>query len=247
MSWADILERLERGEWRDEDERPVMTIRHSMFRFVAFAVALATLLLAALAGNVTAQDTGTTVLLRAFACPTASPSDPFSECEAMVGATFRVEANGAEIAESPVEILRDMGIGPGADFTVPAGVDITITLAGGAPEGYLPAPGFDPFSANVDALPQVGFGGESTGPGVTIIAVPSGGDEVSTRDEDATGGDENTGSGDGSGDTGAVARLPETGTGAAAQVGGEARAIGLLLAATLLLGLGMVTRRPRAS
>ena len=207
----------------------------SPIRLLAAAVAAVSLLLAGIAGGPVAAQDDETVLLRAFACPDASPSDPFTECEHMIGATFQVEANGAETAESPVTTVADMGLGPGASLTVPAGADLTITLLSGAPAGYVPAPGFDPFSANVDDLPQVGFGGESTGPGVTFIAVPS----------DTSGDDDGEDTGD---STSGTTTLPDTGAGAAAQhAGDQALPAALLMVAAMLFGAGVITRRFRAS
>lgn len=204
---------------------------------LAATVAAVALLLAALAGGSVAAQDDEAVLLRTFACPDASPSDPFTECEHMIGATFQIEADGAETAESPVTTVADVGIGPGATLTVPAGADLTITLISGAPDGYVPAPGFDPFSANVDDLPQVGFGGESTGPGVTFIAVPSdtsGGDDdgdADDSDETDDGGSETT-------------TLPETGTGPVAA--SRAAQVGLLVVAAILACAGIVANRQRA-
>ncbi len=211
--------------------------KRSPIGLLVAALAAVSLLLAGLAGDSVAAQDDATVLLRAFACPDASPSDPFAECEHMIGATFTIEANGAETAESPVTTVADVGIGPGATLTVPAGADLTITLVSGAPDGYVPAAGFDPFSANVDDLPQVGFGGESTGPGVTFIAVPG-----DTSGDD--GGDDDAGeSDDGSSGT---TTLPETGTGSAG-ASNQAMPAALLLIAATLFGAGMVTRRAHAS
>src|SRR5690606_4997444 len=187
--------------------------------------------------SVFAQD-DEAVLLRAFACPDASPADTSAECEHMIGATFTVEANGAETAESPVTTVADVGIGPGATLTVPAGADLTITLLSGAPDGYVPAPGFDPFSSNVDDLPQVGFGGESTGPGVTFIAVPSGisgGDDAGDTDD----------SGQSDDDSSETTTLPETGAGPGTETGQDVPTALLLVAATLF-GAGIVARRSPA-
>lgn len=122
-----------------------------------------------------------TVLLRAWACPDASPDEPFTTCEAIIGATYRIDANGVETDDSPVTTVQETGIGPGVAFSVPAGADLVVTQTGGAPDGYVPAAGFNPFAGNVDDLPRVGFGGESTGPGLDFINVPDEtGDAVET-------------------------------------------------------------------
>lgn len=197
------------------------------------------MLLAGLAGSSVAAQDDETVLLRAFACPDASPSDSYTACEAMVGATFQIDANGAETAESPVTIVADTGIGSGTTFTVPAGADVTITLLSGAPDGYVPAAGFDPFSGNVDDLPQVGFGGESTGPGVNFIAVPS--DTAGGDDDGADDSADETND-----DTSGTTTLPETGTGTMAGASDRVAPIGLLFVAVLLAGAGYIANRQHA-
>jgi len=218
---------------------PFMSNR-SLTRLLAAVLAAIALLAGLASSSVFAQD-DEAVLLRAFACPDASPADTSAECEHMIGATFTVEANGVETAESPVTTVADVGIGPGATLTVPAGADLTITLVSGAPDGYVPAPGFDPFSSNVDDLPQVGFGGESTGPGVNFIAVPSdtSGDDGDT-DDNGSADDGSTGD-----DTSGTTTLPETGTGPATLTN-PATPIAMLLIAATLFGAGVLTRRFRA-
>lgn len=70
-----------------------------------------------------------------------------------------------------------------------------------------------------------------------------GDEDASTGDEDTSGGDEDTGTGD---DSGEVSDLPRTGAGAmAADAAHQAMPITLLLAAVVLFGAGIVTRRAR--
>lgn len=214
----------------------------------AASLAAMSLLLAMLAGaGASAQSTDTTIVFRSWACPDGVPSNEWEECDAVIGATYRVEADGVEVATSPVTTVRDMGIGSGAELRVPAdATTVTVTQLSGGPDGYVPAPGSDPFSATIADLPQVGFGGESTGPGIAFVNIPAdagAGDEgTSTGDNDAVSGDEDAATGD----SGAVSTLPTTGTGAmAADAAQQPGAIGLLLAAAALVGAGCLTRRVR--
>lgn len=218
-----------------------------------FAVALAamSLLLATLAGGIgaAAQDGDFGILLRSWACPNDAPGDVWEECDGIVGATYRVEVDGAEIAESPVTTVRETGVSHGVFFQAPAsGVTITVTQVSGAPDGYAPAPGFEPFTANIADLPEVGMGGESSGPGITFVNAPigdeAGNDDTSTGDDGAATHDGDTSSGDSSGPT----TLPRTGAGTTtADASNQAAPIALLLAAAALLGAGMVTRRSRVN
>ena len=215
--------------------------RHTMYRRLVAAM-MAIALLPSLTVSATAQSSDAIgIMFRAWACPDATPSNEWEECDAVIGATYRVEADGVETAESPVTTVRDTGIGSGVLIQVPNGTSsITVTQLSGAPDGYAPAPGFDPFTANIDDLPEVGFGGESTGPGITFITIPvadSGDDGDDTDDGDSS--DDST-----SGTT----TLPETGAGAAARdASDQALPAALLLVAATLFGAGVVTRRSRAS
>lgn len=175
-------------------------------------------------------------LLRAWACLNTSPVDPFTTCEAIIGATYRIEANGVETDEGPVTTVQETGIGPGITFTVPAGADLVVTQIGGAPAGYVPAAGFNPFTGNVDDLPRVGFGGESMGPGLDFINVPDQtGDEVETPIAA-------TETPDGPETARAPVELPGTGSGVTGNRAGAP--IGwLVVAALLAIAGGTILRR----
>jgi hypothetical protein len=205
-------------------------------RLAAWILALAALILPAIvAGPLVASAQGgeVSIMLRAWACPDTDPADVWSECDSLVGASYRVEADGVEVAGSPVTTVQETGIGPGALVQVPAGtVTVTLTQLGGAPNGFEPAPGFAPFSANVADLPEVGFGGESTGPGIDFINAPvsdsGAGDEGGAEDED---------------DSETPTTLPSTGTGAAADARSQLVLASLLAATLVLTGAGVAARR----
>jgi hypothetical protein len=216
-----------------------MSIRTPKWHLLTALAALA-LMLASLAGGSAAAQSSDDIgiMFRSWACPNATPGNEWDECDAVIGGTYRVEADGTETADSPVTTVQDTGIGSGVLIRVPNGTTtITVTQLSGAPDGYVPAPGFDPFTANIDELPQVGFGGESTGPGITFFNVPAGDDGDDSSDD--------TDSGDGSSDTTA---LPQTGAGVTgASASDQAVPAALLLAAVTLFGAGIATRRSRVS
>lgn len=208
-----------------------MSIRKPRRHLLTVSLTTMSLALAFLAGghSASAQEGEVDVLLRAFACPTSTPANPFAECEAMIGATFEVVQDGDANTSEIVTIEEDTGIGPGVTFVSSVNAVLTITLLSGASDGYVAAPGFDPFSANVQDLPDVGFGGESTGPGVNFITIIS----------DDTG--EETGTSD-------VSTLPVTGAGTIeTNAGDQADMIGLLLIAVTILGGGWLSRKARIS
>ncbi len=210
---------------------------------VLAAIVAAIAVLAALAGGsaAAAQSTDTVIVFRSWACPDGVPSDEWDECDAVIGASYRVEADGVEVAGSPVTTVQDMGIGSGVEIRVPgAAISITVTQLTGAPDGYAPAPGFDPFTATIAELPQVGFGGESMGPGIAFINIPvaDSGDEGDETDDGGSTDDSTSG----------TTTLPETGTGVAArEARDQARPAALLMVAATLFGVGMLTRRSPAS
>lgn len=105
-----------------------------------------------------------------YACPNAD-ADVYTDCDIVTGATFRVEANGVEIEGSPFTTEQTVLL-PGFSFRAPEDATLTITEVGGSPDGYMPAPGFDPLTVNVANLPAVGCGGEAMCPGVQFINVP---------------------------------------------------------------------------
>ena len=105
-----------------------------------------------------------------FACPTV-PANPYTDCDIVTGATFRIEADGAEIAGGPFT-TGPTGLLPGFFFDAPEGATITVTELGGGPAGFVPAPGFDPLIIDVADIPIGGCGGESTCPTIEFINVP---------------------------------------------------------------------------
>ena len=105
-----------------------------------------------------------------FSCPTV-PANPYTDCDIVTGATFRIEADGAEIAGSPFT-TGPTGLLPGFFFDAPEGATITVTELGGGPAGFVPAPGFDPLIINAADIPIGGCGGESTCPTIEFINVP---------------------------------------------------------------------------
>lgn len=229
---------------RPGKEESVSFHSRSSRHIVAVVLATLSLLLAMIASGSTAmaQDGEIGILLRSFACPNDAPVNEWEECDGIVGAVYRVEVDGVEIAESPVTTVRETGVAHGVFFQVPAsGESITVTPLSGAPDGYAPAAGFDPFTANIADLPEVGMGGESSGPGIVLIYTPDGED---TGDDDSSTGDDDAASGDSS----ETSTLPRTGAGETAADASETTApMALLLMAATLFGAGIVTRRQRSA
>lgn len=222
----------------------------SSHQFVAVALATLTLLLASVASSpaAVAQDGEFGILLRSFACPNDAPADVWDECDGIVGAVYRVEVDGAEIAESPVTTVRETGVSHGVFFQVPGdAASITVTQMSGAPDGYAPAAGYDPFTANIADLPDVGMGGESYGPGIIIVNAPIGDD--AGNDDSSTGEEGTSGSDDGaaSGDSSETTTLPRTGAGTMAPEASGRAALMMLLVAGTLFCAGIVARRRQSA
>ena len=211
-----------------------------MFRtLISSAAALLLAISAAVlvsSGPAAAQETAITILVRDFACDTATPENVWDDCEAIWDITYTVEADGTETPQSPVTTVRDMGIGHGIGAEVPNdATSVSITPTGGIPEGYEPADGYNPFSAAIADLPDVGFGGESTGPGINMMYVPSttpepttdDGTDDSDQDEDPT-------------------TLPNTGTGGTSVDSDTSITMSLLAGSLMLASAGLWIRRDHA-
>lgn len=104
-----------------------------------------------------------------FACPTV-PANPYNDCDIVTGATFRIEADGVEIAGSPFT-TGPTSLLPGFFFNAPEGATLTVTELGGGPAGFVPAEAQNPLVINVARIPIGGCGGESTCPTIELINV----------------------------------------------------------------------------
>lgn len=218
-----------------------MSIRLSRRFVLAVWLVAISMVFTAFAGSImaSAQSSDIGIIFRPWACPDGIPANEWNECDPIMSATYTVEADGVEIADSPVTTIRDTGIGHGLVIHVPQGTTaITVTQQSGAPEGYTPASGYDPLTANVADLPEVGFGGESTGPGLAFFNVP-----VSTEENDATAGESETTEETSGSDT---TTLPSAGIGPEADHSRqhhEYAAAALLLGAGVIFGAACTTRR----
>lgn len=208
--------------------------------FVAAAVALVCALGGWSGRAASAQDGGNeaAVVVVPYACPTAETD--LAGCEDLAGVTIQVEADGAAVAGSPfTSELNSIGTNS-VNFSAPPDATLTLTQLGGLPEGYAPAPGYDPLTVAVADLELGGCGGESSCLYAALVNIPAVGDAEPTAAPGANGGDDEvaptvTPASDPGDATGPVAGLPNTGTGRAAARGGHG---GLFSAAGLAVLVG---------
>lgn len=112
----------------------------------------------------------------ALACPSADADR--DACEDLAGVTIAVEADGVPVAGSPFTSEMNSIGSNSIEFDAAPDATLTLTQVDGVPEGYAPAPGYDPLTVNVADLEERGTGGESTSPYVDIINVPVVGDDA---------------------------------------------------------------------
>ena len=118
-------------------------------------------------------------------CPDADAD--YDECEPLDGVEIAIEIDGQPVYGSPftTQDVPDIPLAVAYFGIVPLDSTLTITQISGLPEGYAPAPGYDPMTlAVVDLLEGPGGGGDQSSDYAYIINVPVGG---MIPDDEATG------------------------------------------------------------
>lgn len=119
-------------------------------------------------------------MIATLACPFADAD--IVDCEPIEGVIVSVEADGVPVAGGifTSRFVFDLGLSVAMIDSVPLDSMLTITEIGGLPEGYVPAPGYDPMTiATVDLVRGSGGGGDAYGYYAFIIYIPVEGTTVS--------------------------------------------------------------------